>query len=50
MKTALGWLAAATFLGSAATAAHAQNSVTLYGLIDEGLNFTSNAKDTARFR
>jgi predicted porin len=24
-------------------AAHAQNSVTLYGLIDEGVNFTNNA-------
>lgn len=50
MKTALGWLAAATFLGSAATAAHAQNSVTLYGLIDEGLNFTSNAKEHGTFQ
>ncbi|MCW3678775.1 porin [Burkholderia cenocepacia] len=28
---------------SASSVAHAQNSVTLYGLLDEGINFTSNA-------
>ncbi|RXV71780.1 porin [Burkholderia stabilis] len=28
--------------GGAVTSAHAQNSVTLYGLIDEGVNYTSN--------
>ncbi|MCM2550919.1 porin [Burkholderia glumae] len=38
---ALGIAAAVSALF--AGAAHAQSSVTLYGLIDEGLNFTSNA-------
>ncbi|MGG2048109.1 porin [Burkholderia gladioli] len=39
--TALSIAAAVTTLF--AVTAHAQSSVTLYGLIDEGLNFTSNA-------
>ncbi len=33
------WLPALLVAGTA----HAQSSITLYGLIDEGLNFTSNA-------
>ncbi len=32
-------------LGACATAAHAQSSVTLYGIIDEGVQFNSNAKN-----
>ncbi|OAJ62260.1 porin [Paraburkholderia ginsengiterrae] len=36
--------AVAVFAGLAATAAHAQSSVTLYGLIDAGLMYTNNVK------
>jgi GBP family porin len=36
----------ALLTGIFATAAHAQNSVTLYGLIDTGLTYTSNQKET----
>lgn len=49
MKTASRWIAAVAVLGGAATAVHAQSSVTLYGVIDEGLNFTSNAHDHGTF-
>ncbi|MEW9583824.1 porin [Paraburkholderia sp. DGU8] len=42
MKGLLIALLTATF----ATAAHAQSSVTLYGLIDTGLTYTSNQKET----
>ena len=38
----LPWYVFAPALLLAGTA-HAQQSITLYGLIDEGLNFTSNA-------
>ncbi|WP_408585779.1 porin [Paraburkholderia bannensis] len=41
-KTAMSVAAMTPFL-LLASAAHAQSSITLYGLIDEGLNFTSNA-------
>jgi predicted porin len=33
-----------------ASAAHAQNSITLYGLVDEGLNFTSNAQGHSAYQ
>ncbi|WOD14572.1 porin [Paraburkholderia kirstenboschensis] len=36
----------ALLTGIFATAAHAQSSVTLYGLIDTGLTYTSNQKET----
>jgi predicted porin len=42
MKKVLGTLLPATLLCFGAIA-HAQTSVTLYGLIDEGLNYTNNA-------
>jgi GBP family porin len=35
-------LTALTALGAIASAAHAQSSVTLYGLIDAGLTYTNN--------
>ncbi|MDP9584532.1 UNVERIFIED_ORG: putative porin [Burkholderia contaminans] len=35
---------ALAILAGSSTAAQAQSSVTLYGIIDEGLNYTSNAK------
>lgn len=41
IKPAVRWLAAGGFL-LCAGAAHAQSSVTLYGLIDESLNYVSN--------
>jgi len=37
-------LLALAVAGTAASAAHAQSSVTLYGLIDEGLNYVSNVQ------
>ncbi|WP_144146770.1 porin [Paraburkholderia sp. BCC1884] len=37
-------LLAIAMAGTAASAAHAQSSVTLYGLIDEGLNYVSNVQ------
>ncbi len=37
-------LLAVALAGTAAPAAHAQSSVTLYGLIDQGLNYVSNAQ------
>jgi predicted porin len=37
-------LLAAFALGGLATSAYAQNTVTLYGIIDEGLDFTNNVK------
>src|SRR5271156_4107576 len=36
-------LLAAGILGVCAGAAHAQSSVTLYGIVDEGLTFTQNS-------
>jgi predicted porin len=36
-------------LGAFAGAAHAQSTVTLYGLIDNGLNYVSNAKGAKQF-
>lgn len=42
--TKIASIAAAAALAGVAVSAHAQNSVTLYGVIDEGLNFTSNAR------
>ena len=36
----------ALLTGIFVTAAHAQSSVTLYGLIDTGLTYTSNQKET----
>jgi predicted porin len=33
-----------------ASAAHAQSNITLYGLIDEGLNFTSNAQGHSAYQ
>ncbi|TCF97771.1 hypothetical protein BZM26_29375 [Paraburkholderia strydomiana] len=41
-KTNLTWAAVAALM-LVTGVAHAQSSVTLYGLLDEGLNFTSNA-------
>ncbi|CAB3724597.1 porin [Paraburkholderia rhynchosiae] len=41
-KTNLTWAALASLM-LVTGVAHAQSSVTLYGLLDEGLNFTSNA-------
>ncbi|HEY2022680.1 porin [Paraburkholderia sp.] len=35
---------AVSILGAVAGTAHAQSSVTLYGLLDEGLLFNTNAK------
>jgi predicted porin len=43
MRTSLVLAAA----GSAASVAHAQGSVTLYGIIDEGINYTSNVQTSA---
>jgi general bacterial porin, GBP family len=39
-------LAAATLLGSIAGAAHAQSSVTLYGLVDSAIGYTTNLGST----
>lgn len=50
MKVATQWAAAVVLFGCAAAAAHAQSSVTLYGLIDEGLNYTSNAHGSSAFQ
>lgn len=47
MKKSLFTLAA---LGSFAGAAHAQNSVTLYGLIDAGITYTSNQGGHSNFQ
>ncbi|WP_371028452.1 porin [Paraburkholderia sp. RCC_158] len=41
-KTKLAWSAAASIMMFSGVA-HAQSSVSLYGLLEEGLNFTSNA-------
>ncbi|WP_354165891.1 porin [Burkholderia sp. 567] len=41
---------ALTILAGSSTAAQAQSSVTLYGIIDEGLNYTSNAKGHGTFQ
>lgn len=38
---------AAAVLGSIGAAAHAQSSVTLYGLIDAGVSYTNHAKDAS---
>src|SRR5690349_22274575 len=38
---------AAAVLGSIGVAAHAQSSVTLYGVIDAGLSYTNHAKTAA---
>src|SRR5471032_574089 len=35
-------LFSAAMFGTLASAAHAQSSVTLYGIIDEGINYNSN--------
>jgi predicted porin len=43
MKKSHFWIAP-VFTLAAANAAHAQSSVTLYGLIDVGINYTSNAQ------
>ncbi|KWF87035.1 porin [Burkholderia diffusa] len=42
MKKTIASLAALIAMISAANVAHAQSTVTLYGLIDEGLDFTNN--------
>jgi predicted porin len=46
MKRQLGVLA---LMGTLGTAAHAQSSVTLYGLVDAGFNYTSNAGGSRLF-
>ncbi|APA84869.1 porin [Paraburkholderia sprentiae WSM5005] len=48
-KTNLTWAAVAS-LTLVTGVAHAQSSVTLYGLLDEGLNFTSNANGHATYQ
>uniref|UniRef100_UPI001178728F porin n=1 Tax=Paraburkholderia caledonica TaxID=134536 RepID=UPI001178728F len=40
---------ASVVLGACAGTAHAQSTVTLYGLIDNGLNYVSNAKGPRQF-
>ncbi|WP_414449431.1 porin [Burkholderia sp. 22PA0099] len=50
MRFAARWTAAAVLFGGTAAVAHAQSSVTLYGIIDEGLNFTSNARGKGTFQ
>ncbi len=47
MKTRL-WVAFASCAIAAPT--FAQNSVTLYGVLDEGLNYTTNVGGTVRSR
>lgn len=40
-------IAAAAFLAASATAAHAQGSVTLYGIVDAGIAYVHNAQDSS---
>lgn len=40
-------IAAAAFLAVGATAAHAQGSVTLYGIVDAGIAYVHNAQDSS---
>lgn len=49
MKKNIPALAAAS-LAAFSTAGHAQNAVTLYGLIDEGINFTTNAAGSRTYQ
>jgi len=39
------WLAAAAVAAAGSITAHAQSNVTLYGILDEGLQFNTNAKN-----
>ncbi|MFP3247854.1 MAG: porin [Paraburkholderia sp.] len=50
MKSHLHWKLAAIAAFLLSTGAHAQSSVTMYGLIDEGINFTNNAGNGAAYR
>jgi len=45
-----GKVLSACVLSALGTAAHAQNSVTLYGVIDSGLNYTTNAGGHSGFQ
>ncbi|MBB2929222.1 porin [Paraburkholderia silvatlantica] len=50
MRKTAGLAAAVAVLGGTAATAHAQSSVTLYGIIDEGINYTSNAHGHGTFQ
>lgn len=43
-------LVAASLVGVSATAAHAQSSVTLYGLLDAGLTYSSNVRGASAWK
>lgn len=46
MRT-IHWLMLPPVLASAADLSHAQGSVTLYGVVDEGVNWTSNVRSAS---